>query len=290
MRQRHPDLPGPVRPIFWTLRALGVFIALVSVVCATWLALRGEWGYALWALVFGIPPAVLPWLHPMSVPFAAVLAALGLLVGFIAQSWFIAAILVGVAVLLLWSMGRPVGAGIEMSLQEVESGSMMKRAHRHVEAFTSAGFDQVGAYGGRYRWSDIIATLLHSPDARSYASVTDVLWHMTSVFPDGRRLLTRNSHHGTLPPNVLVNPMPGATPQVLIASHARALEVLAEHGHTPVPVHRDELVGLAIETEIEAMQWGRTRSRTAWSRVRATPLWDRPDAAERIAAWRGATG
>lgn len=286
MRKRHPDLPGSVHPAYRGLRAFGVLGATVAAVAIVWLALQGAWDSAFWLFTLTMPIAALLWVHPMSPWFAAVIAIQGLVVGLVARAWLFAALLCGLAAWVFWSMRRPLGAGVKMTLQELDPRAVMRNADEAIEAFTSAGFHQVGSYGGRYRGVDITVSLLISPDRRSYASVTDVLWNVTSLFPDHRRLLTRNSQHGTLPPQALVNPAPGAAPDELIASHTRALEVLSARGQVPLPVSADGLVSLAIEVEMETLEWARTTGRTDWRAGRSIPLWERSDVEDRISAWR----
>jgi hypothetical protein len=285
MRRRHPDLPGAVRPFYRGLKAFAIVGATVAAVSVFWLAQQGAWDYALWLFALTMPLAALPWLHPMSPSFAAVLAFGGLFMGVVARAWLYAALLCGLAAWSFWTMGRPVGAGIKMTLHELAPGAVMKGAQAPIEAFESLGFHQVGAYGARYRGVDITVSLLLSPDGGSYASVTDVLWNVTSLFPDSRRLLTRNSHHGILAPSVLVNPAPGASPDKLVASHGRALQALAAQGQMPLQVSGEDLVRLAIDIETGTLEWARTGGRASWRRERPIPLWDRSDLADRISAW-----
>lgn len=116
--------------------------------------------------------------------------------------------------------------------------------------------------------------------------MTDAVQEVTSRFPEGRSLITRNSNLNALPSTVLINPISGATPEALVTGHNRALESLAEHGHFPTPLNASELAQIAIDAELGTIEWMKQDGR-ARRPVDTLTLSDRPDATERIAVWHG---
>lgn len=123
---------------------------------------------------------------------------------------------------------------------------------------------------------------------RSYAAVTDSIVHVTSLFPGGRGLVTRNSDRVVLPDYLLVDSVAGGTPTELIDSHATSLALVAERDHYPIPVAAPELPQIAIESERAAIAWVDTHRHLTKGVDGSGPLWSRPGRYEQIDAWHGA--
>lgn len=90
-----------------------------------------------------------------------------------------------------------------------------------------------------------------------------------------------------LPDYLLVNSAPGGSPSELIASHSRALELVAESGHYPLTIAAPELPQIALDSERAAIEWAATRRRPAGEIEGSGPLWSRPERHEQIDAWHG---
>lgn len=284
MPRNHPPLPTAVRPFYWILRTFGILIGIAAVVIGVLLARQRVWQEAAWVLVSGPSFAILTWLPPTSRWVLPLMVVLALGVSVVLQSWLVAAVLFAAIAWTVWKR-QQIGP-LPKEFEVVDSDTVMKNAHRFVESFESFGFERAGGYRARIGKIRIIISILLSPDARSYASVTDAVLHLTSCFPDGRTLVTRNSNQSPLPYRMLVNPIPGATPDALVAGHDRALQTLAEHGHFPMPLTSNELVQIAIDSELEAIEWLNQLGRMRRPDDTLT-VWDRSDAAKRIASWRG---
>lgn len=284
MRRNHPPLPSAIRPVYWILRTVGTIIGAASIVVAVLVSLQGRGAFAALILALGVSFAVLTWLPPTSRWHMPLLAVLGVAVVVWHRNWLIAALLFAAIAWSAWSRRRIGPLPGEFEITEV--GAVMKNAGKFLDSFESLGFEQVGAYRARIGPVWITVSLLLSPDRESYASVTDAVLEVTSLFPDGRTLITRNSNLNALPERALINPLSGATPESLVAGHGRALETLAEHGHFPTPLTASELAQIAVDSELGTVEWMKEQRRARRPDDTAV-LWDRPDAAERIAAWQG---
>ena len=163
----------------------------------------------------------------------------------------------------------------------------MRKARAFVAEFTAGGFEQVGALRFAIGPLKVIESLLLAPDGRSYASVTDAIVHVTSLFADGRGLVTRNSDHSQMPDYLLVNSAPGASPTELMASHARALALVAERDHYPLTIAAPELAQIALDSERAAIEWAAARRHSTDGVDGHGPLWSRPGRYEQIDAWHG---
>jgi len=283
MRSKHPPLPTAVRPTYRVLRAFGVLLLVAGVVLAVLLAINDRWMLAVWTVGLGITFVVLTWLPPTSRWQLPLTILLGVVVAVSLQSWLVAAGLFVVLAWSAWSRGR-VGP-LPSDIEPAERGAVMENAEKFVGDFESLGFEQVGAYRATIGRVQITVSVLLSSDSKSYASVTDAVLVVTSLFPDGRRMVTRNSNLSPLPPNVLDSPDRGAAPDELVASHLRALKTLAEHGHSPRQLIAAELTQTAIDGELDAIDWVRDMSRLPRPDYTA-PLWKLPDRSDRIAAWQ----
>ena len=283
MRSKHPPLPTAVRPTYRVLRAFGILLLVAGVVLAVLLAINDQWMVAAWTLGLGITFVVLTWLPPTSRWQLPLTILLGVVVAVSLQSRLVAVGLFAVFAWSAWSRGR-VGP-LPSDVEPAESGAVMENAEKFVEDFKSLGFEQVGAYRATIGRVHVIVSVLLSSDNKSYASVTDAILEVTSLFPDGRSMVTRNSNQSPLPPNVLDSPDRGAAPDELVVSHQRALETLAEHGHSPRRLIAAELTQTAIDSELNAIDWMRDMSRIPRPDYTA-PLWKLPDRSELIAAWQ----
>ena len=274
--------------MLWIGRMLGVGIVAIGLLAGAHLVMEGSWPDAIGMLAIAVPFGVLPWLHPMGPWFLSLLAILGVGIGLYRGGWLVGSIVLVSAGVLFWIKRGPIGsfgAPNPDRLEEIEPDAVTRGALERVEEFSSEGFVPVGAYRIGPR-SKSTASILLSPDARSYAAVTDIIWHVTSLFPDGRSLLTRNSSHGTYPHHFLVNPVSGGSPAELVESHHRALATLADHGHDPVTLEAKELVRVSIDREKDVVRWAKTEGRGRWKGAPTEPLWRDPDVLERIAGWR----
>jgi hypothetical protein len=121
----------------------------------------------------------------------------------------------------------------------------------------------------------------------------------SSSFSRGRRLVTLSRLFLPPPPDRLAQSFPGASPDVLAAEHEASLRWLADHGEVGLPV--DATRTRALFTEERQLTSARVAptgtvawsvaARTYWLAVRRRSLCrgsvrDRPDAADRLAAWR----
>ena len=291
-RKRHPPLPSATRPFIWTLRAFGVVTGAAGLYLAAVNAARGSWSTASVAFITGSAFVALTWMHPLSKWYVPTLAGLGIVVAITLQSWTIAAILAVLIGLATWSRLRPFSmGGPRLDPNEIaidEPGSVMKNARVFVEEFEAAGFEQVGALRFSIGRITVIASLLLSPDRLSYAAVTDSILNLASLYSGGRGLLTRNSDRSPLPEYLLVDSVAGGSPSEMIASHGRALRLLAERGHHPIPIVASELPRIGLESERRVVAWAAANRNKARSAGGRGPLWSRLRRDDHIEAW--ATG
>jgi len=283
MRSRHPPLPSEARSVYSALRVFGVVLGISGLVLAIVCAANGLWLGAAWSAGAGVLFAILTWVPPTSRWLLPGMVLLGLGISLSLRSWLMAGALLATVGWSAWAQGRPGRFPEDFELTEPDA--VMRNAEEFVEAFRSLGFEQVGGYQAKLGRVPVVVSLLMSPDGISYASVTDAVLNVTSLFPHGRRLLTRNHNVVGLPSETLINPVPGAEPEELAAGHRRALETLAEHGHLPLALIRHDLPQIAIDSELQAIEWMKGKSRTPRSADKRSLL-DRADRAERIAAWQ----
>jgi hypothetical protein len=280
--RRSPPLPAAVRPFYWTFRILGILLGAAGSLLAVLYARNGYWIPALWVLVMVALFTLLTWLYPTSRLQLPLLAVFGLIVSAFLQSWLVAALNVVLVLVVAWSRRR-IGS-LPEDFEVVEANEMMKHARGFVDEFQALGFQLArgySAWSGRFR---IVVSLLLGPDGKSYASVTDAVVQVASEFPEGRSLITRNTNVQALPSNRLVNLVYGARPDALVAAHARALDSLAGHGHFPLTLTASELAGIAIDSELEAIEWIKQQGRLRRPANNKT-LTESPDQDARIAAW-----
>lgn len=290
-RSSHPPLPSITKPLIWLLRSFGVLILASASYAAVLAVARERWDLATLALVVGVGFAVLTWIHPLSPWFAGLLASIGLVTAWATQRWATAAGAVALAGLILWWPRRarfPGAVTIPVDrIRVAEPGAVMRGARPVVDEFARHGFAQVGAIVIPIGPLRVVESLLLSEDGLSYAAVTDAIVHVTSLFPDGRSLVTRNSDLGAQPPEVLVDSLPGGSPAELIDSHRRALALVAERDHYPVSVSEQELPALAIEGERATVEWSKSQ-RGSRSATAQGQLWNRLGRYQQIDDWHGA--
>lgn len=288
--QKLVPVPSAVRPFLWVLRAFGVVLGLGSLYLAVLAIGQGRWWLSAAVLIVGGGFVALTWMHPLGRWMPPTLVGVFALLAVLARSWFVALLFLGTAVLVWWSRKPGTPPLLRMKPANVfvaPPDAVMKNAHAFVEEFTRAGLKQVGALGFSIGPVKVTASLLLSVDGLSYASVTDAIVSVTSLFPEGRSLVTLNSNLVSLASTTLLNEVRGGSPAELMRSHAAALAALAERGHYPVPVAATELAQIAMDRERAAIAWvaaRRNEKRGAWT---AGPLVDQEDLDERIAIWHG---
>ncbi len=291
MAPANPPLPSITRPLFWLLRAFGILILVGALYAAFLAANQGRWDTAVLVLALGAGFAVMTWLHPLNPWFAMLLGATGLLTAWATQNLTGALLSVAFAGVLLWwprRARRPGAVKVRVDrLEVVDPSTVMRGARGWVEEFERHGFTQAGAVAmpkGPFR---AVESLLVSSDGLSYAAVTDAILHVTSLFPDGKALVTRNNDLAAQPPWVLVDNLPGGSPSDLIESHRKALELVAERDHYPVRLSAADLPALAIEGERSAAEWGQSGTPRVVSPPRGQ-LWNRLGRYDEIDTWHGA--
>ncbi len=290
LRSQHPPLPSAIRPVVAILRVIGVFAGLAGLAIVVVAVSRGAWNPELAPVVAAaLAFAMLGWIHPLSKWFLPALAVCGTLVVVASRSWRTGLLVAGAVSVMFWSQrpGRRLKSRVDPDrITIAESFAVMKNASSFVAEFRLDGFEQVGALQIPIGPINVVASLLLSADGRSYASVTDAIMSVTSLFPDGRSLVTRNSEIAPEPDSVLPNRIPGATPTDLVEAHTQALALLAEVGHLPLTISAPELPQIALANERYAIEWANTRR----PRMAETPtglLLDQPDRHDQIDRWHG---
>lgn len=289
--RRHPPLPSAVRPLFWVLRAFGVVVGTGGLYAAALAVTQGKWSTAFLVFVLSGGFAALTWMHPLSSWFLPTLVGFGFVAAILVGNWTIALVALGPAALIFWFRHRPSGSrGARLNpdrIAIIEPDAVMRNARAFVAEFTAAGYEQIGALRLSIGPVKVIESLLLAPDGRSYAAVTDAIVHVTSLFPGGRGLVTRNSDHARLPDYLLANSTPGGSPAELVASHAKALELVAERDHYPLAIAAPELPRIALDGERAAIEWAATRRHSNAETGGGGPLWSRPERYRQIDAWHG---
>jgi hypothetical protein len=276
-------MPTSIRPAFRTLRLFGLLLAIAGAVLAVLLVINDAWIPAAWVLGLGVLFAVLTWVLPTSRWHFPLLALLGTAIVLTFRSWIAFAALVALLIWLAWA--RRLTGPLPTDIEFVEKDAVMQNASEFIEAFESLGFEQVGAYRASIGRVQIVVSLLLSSDAKSYATVTDAVLEVTSLFSNGHTMVTRNSNLSSLPPEVLVNPHRGAQPVELYASHQRALHTLEDHGHSPAELSPADVPEIAMNSELVTIDWmsGKKRYPRPEYQAQLSVLSDR---SERIAAWQ----
>ena len=289
-RGKHPPLPSVVRPVFWAFRVAGVLAGLAGLAIVAIASARGVWHIQLVpAVAAAFAFAALGWIHPLSKWFVPVLAACGVLVILAYRSWAMTLLIAATIGLLVWNRrpGRRLKSGVDPErIAIAEPTAVMKHARGFADGFKEAGFEQVGALRVPIGPVSVIVAVLLSPDARSYASVTDAVVSVTSLFADGKSLISRNSEVAPDPDYVLSNAISGASPGELVAAHSQALDLVGQRGHFPTTISGTELPQIALDGERRAIEWI-NRDRPTREQIKGGPLAERPDRYDLIDRWHG---
>lgn len=168
------------------------------------------------------------------------------------------------------AVGAPdaVGAGTEEFIME----------------FERLGYRQVGALTSPVGGHELVISLMAGSGNDRYASVTDAVVTVTSTF-GSRSLVTRNSARSRMPPAVLDNPLRGASPAELDATHSQALALITPHAR-PDQLDAETITSRALDSERRHIDWARSQPTHLQPRHRADggPL-RYPSPEESIAAW-----
>lgn len=249
-RDRQPPLPTAVRPLVRVLRIGSVLLGLGAVAVIALAVTKGAWSAELAPLVVAAASfVVLAWIHPLSKRFLPVLAVSAFLVVITTGSWPIGLVIAAIVSFVFWSQraGRRLRTRIDPDrIVVTEPSAAMRNASSFIAEFKAAGFEQVGALEIPIGPIRVISSLMLATDGKSYASVTDAILSVTSLFPDGRSLVTRNSDLAPEPESVLTNRLSGAQPAELVQAHTDALELLSEAGHFPIPISAPEVPQIAL--------------------------------------------
>jgi hypothetical protein len=288
---QYPPSPPSLRWVFVGLRAFST----VVLVGAGWIGITlMEDGDTLGALryVAGAASfAAATWVSPYSTAFLVFLGLPILILPVSAGSGVIFAVIVVVAFgWLLWSKRRPIQLDAE-TIVRAEDDAVMPHAVPLVEAFTSMDWAQVGAVSIMLSRVNVISSLLLSPDKTRCAQVTDVVIAITSKFPGGRTLVTRNSGGVALPPWALANDHRGEKPVALAIAHDKALGLLEANGLKPIPFDPQDVVDFFLAEEKRHMAYAvDTEARMQPSLKGSGPLDSSDDSAQRIREWKMAEG
>lgn len=200
-----------------------------------------------------------------------------------------------IPIVLIGLLRRPIaGSRRLMSLdpdkvQIAAARLVMKNAEPFQEEFLANGFRSVGAKTFVVGRATVVSSLLISPDALAYATVTDAILHVTSVFPGGQVLVTRNNDISPLPPYVLTNGLSGATPSELIGAHADALDVLAARNHHPILLVAQEIPRRATDSDRDGIIWLKRQRDLKLKAGERGPLVARTNLPGLIHAWEAAS-
>lgn len=287
MARRHPPLPFVIRLVLWPLRIVLTLASLAAVLLTLFVSTWGEPGLRTGSLLTILGFTLLVWIHPMSRWLPAVLAGLALVSVFAGN--VIGGLVVLVLVAFIWWQRRTGKGTLPLRLDRMTPVGLdetMIGARKTVQQFEKLGFARAGAYRTPIGFFPTTVTLLLSEDRMSYASVTDAVVHVTSVFPEHRALVTRNHDVMPLPPYLLANSESGAPPAELVQSHHRSLSLVAERDHHPNTLDAAELTEVAMESERRVKEWigaGRPNALDTSGR-----LWERGGRYQQIDDWHAA--
>lgn len=234
-----------------TLRVIGLVLLVLLLPAGFALIGRGDVLIGLRQVVAGLLFMAFTWISPYS-PWSGPLFGLSVIV-FPAEP---VSLVLGAAILFWIGYRRLKPIELDpLLVGRAPHDAVMGGAERFVEEFERMGWFRAGALSARLGRTDIIMACLLSADGRAFAEVTDVVLTITSVFGDGRTLVTRNSATAPLPETALANDLRGAGPSELAAAHRRALGLLTEHGESPRELRAgDDLVDFIIDQEIRSIE------------------------------------
>lgn len=249
-----------------TLTGIRIIVGALGFAAVTWVS-----PYSPWVMVFlALPVIILPISSGSGILFAAITVAILL--------W------------LAWRRTQPVSLDAG-GVRRVEDDAVMPKAVRFVAEFEGLGWRRRGAAAADLGSMDIILAVLISPDAHNYVEVTDVVIAITSVFSDGRTLVTRNSASSPMSEWVLANDLRGSSPTALATGHTRALEILASSGVEPMTVDSPGLIDFVIGQEKLSIESASGfRPRLTDSGRGTGPIDNSPSASDRISEWRRTSG
>jgi hypothetical protein len=186
-----------------------------------------------------------------------------LAVSFVAMGYLTGHPFVGAAVAVLvvgWIAQRAFVTFDPETIKPFSGDVTDPQSATHISAFESVGFERGGALSFEpSRRQMIIATVMIGPRRDRYASTTDIVMTLQSVF--GQRVLTtRNSGLATLPPEVLANDLRGADAVELCDAHESALAVLRARGLTPDRLEPEQLLEFHEALERRAIEWMNSRA------------------------------
>ncbi len=269
-----------VRRIVGTALALGALAY-----CLTNWATGDRFSLGL-LVVAGMGFGVAGWLHPLSPHLFPSLVASLLVLAWAARQWWVTGVAVAVILGLLYVGLRRLTSGVDPdSLTIADADAVMRGAEPWIEELQTLGFRHVASISAQVRNVVVISSLLLSGDRASFASVTDAVMSMTSVFADGRTLVTRTSAFAMLPPWMLDNPALGASPIGLTNSHASALALVAERGAVPEEIAEDELAALALSADLRHIRWMDSHPHRIQDQSKAEPVWQRLGRYQEVEDW-----
>lgn len=189
-----------------------------------------------------------------------------------------------------------LGATTALALEPGRDDEVNEETRRREASFGASGYRRLAVYRGRLGDTRFHIVVMSGTGGTSWAEVTDRVWEAASTF--GPRLL-RTATDSMMPPgSALVQCLPSAAPETIVAEHQRALALLADRGLRPDRLADDEVLH-RFESETRAVQASLTRSmwRTAADLAWRKPmrrhhgrpaLADDPRAGARIDAWLAA--
>ncbi len=286
---RYPPIVPGYRWMWFSLRAIGLFV----LACTLWVAapMFGD-GRPIKAIFLVAGAGGLAggmWLSPYA-PALVVLLPASLIVFSFGVGWSAMSVLAvaGVLVLALLRLS-PVRLDPD-SVRAVSSDELPATVAASAARFVELGWSLVGGLHVDLMRRGLAAAILHAADGRSYAEAADTVFSITSLFADGRTLVTRSSGASSLPPEALENTHRGARADELTAAHAVALSRLAAEGVEPLPLRRETVVDLAIAQEKSAIRASAAQGRRLSMTLRGLgPLDGSSESARRIAEWATAT-
>lgn len=278
-----PPLPKSAQRLVWLSRAASTAgLAIGMYIAATWLS-HGNVVEGLLVLAIAAAYALSTWLNPLSPWLWVALGALSAL--FLVIDTGVVSITMAIALLVLFWMRSRLQAPSVSSLTPIFSDEVMPGAAGFVAELTDQGWEHVGGYAFESGHSPVTATVLLHPDADRYAAITDMVYAIESRYDDARILLTINSGRAALPPAYLSNVVKGS-PGELAAAHQRAVELVASHGLTPLPLDPEAVVEEALASEVETLEWNARRGGGLFNfGGGAGELDDSAISATRIATW-----
>lgn len=246
---KYPPLLPQTRWVFMVLRIIGALVLIASVWIGWFHYDDGETLTGMRVLGGGLSFAIATWMSPYSLWFPVFLGIPILIYPLTGGAGILFLLITVVAVLwLLWRRKQPTSID-PAGVRRVADEAVMPHAVKFVEEFESQGWTRSGAVAADLGAMEITLAVILASDQKTYAEVTDVVIALTSVFTEGRTLVTRNSATSPMSEWVLANDLRGANPASLIKCHQEVLEILASMGRTPLDLHPVGLIDFVVEQE-----------------------------------------